>query len=472
MASPNKPNVKNKITLVMIFLLVVLLFVGLAVRLGYHMIVKAEDYSEMAVRQQTSDNIVSAVRGKILDRNGNEFAVSTNSYTVWVRPASVRGNGKTEAEKAYNIQQEAQALADVLKLDYDSVYASITADSALRKVAKYVDLDTANDIRSLGLAGIELTEEPSRNYPLGTFACHIIGNTNDDNIGISGLELYYENLLEGINGRWITNKDAKKNSLPFGTDKYYGAVDGYTLVTTVDQNIQFIVEQKLASCQMTTQAARVMCIVMDPKTAEILAMAQTPAYDLNDPRAPITEEDAAMMEVMTSEEKVAYWNRLWRNFCVSDTYEPGSTFKLITTSIALDNGVTNQTETFYCSPRTVADYTLKCWYSPRSHGQETLAQAVQNSCNPVMIDLAQRLGLTKYYAGLDAFCLTEKTGVDFPGEGSNILQNRRTAGPVGLATMSYGQGIAVTPISLITAISSIANGGKLMQPHFLKAVYD
>ena len=463
---------KSRKRILWIFLLISLAFLGLAVRLGFHMIYKSDEYSNKAVRQQTSDSVVSAIRGSILDRNGNELAISATSYTVWVRPASVLANGKDDNEILVNSQDEARSLANFLDLDYDSVYETITGEKKLVKLAKYVELETANKIREKNFAGIEITEVASRYYPLNTFCCHIIGNINDDNNGLSGLELYYNNKLQGINGRWVTNKDNRKNALAFGTSRYYDAQDGYTYITTIDENIQYIVEQKLAECQERTKSDRVMCLVMDPKTGEVLAMAQTPVFDLNDPRAALTEEDQLLLDEMTDEEKVAYWNRLWRNFNVCDVYEPGSTFKLITTSIALDNGVTYPGETFYCAPQQVADWTLNCWYAPRSHGTETLAQAVQNSCNPVMIQLAKRLGLETYFAGIDAFGLNEKTGIDFPAEGSNILQSINTAGPVGLATMSYGQGIAVTPISLITAISSIANGGYLMQPHLIKEVRD
>ena len=202
-------------------------------------------------------------------------------------------------------------------------------------------------------------------------------------------------------------------------------------------------------------------------------MAQTGEYDLNNPREGITDEDKAYLETASESEKVAYWNKLWRNFCVCDTYEPGSTFKLITTSIGLETGATKMNEKFYCNGFIkVADAVLKCWDYPNKHEEETLQEAVENSCNPVMATIASRIGLTKFYEGLDTFGLTEKTGIDFPGESYNILQSKSTAGPVGLATMSYGQGIAVTPISLVTAVSSLANEGLLMQPRLVKTIYD
>ena len=448
--------------------------VALAARLGYQMIIRGDDYAQRARRQQTKDSVVLATRGSILDRNGNELAISATTNTIWVRPDSVKGNGKNEEETELNIYTEATTLAKLLDMDYEEVRSIITSDRKLLKLAKNVDKEDAEKIRAAKLAGIEIVEDAKRYYPLGIFASHIIGATTDDNVGLLGLENYYNRYLAGINGREISSRDNRQNSITYGTSRYYGAEDGYTLVTTIDENIQYIVERWIASCKETTKGKRVMCLVMEPQTGSVLAMAQTDEYDPNDPRSPVgSDDDKEAFYGMSDEEKVSYWNTIWRNFCITDTYEPGSTFKLITTAIALDEGVTYPEDTFYCNSKiTVADQELKCWYYPHAHGQETLVQAVENSCNPVMVQLAQRLGLTRYYEGLDSFALTERTGIDYPGESYNILQNKSTAGPVGLATMAYGQGIAVTPISLVTAISSIANGGKLMEPHFIKELRD
>ena len=443
----------------------------LAVRLGYHVIIKGDEYSQMATIQQTSDQIVSAGRGSILDRNGGELAISATANTIWLRPSDITGNGKTDEEKEANIVYECKTLADILELEYDFVYNAATSEKKLVKLAKNVTTATADIIRGEKLKGIEIIEDAKRYYPLGAFAAQILGSTTDDNVGLTGLEKYYNRYLAGINGRWIKSKDGSSNEIVYGTDKYYSAEDGGSIVLTIDQNIQYIVEQKIQETKINTEAERVMCMIQDPKTGEILAMAQTDEYDPNEPRKPSDPEMIAAFVNMTEEQQVAYWNKMWRNFCVSDTYEPGSTFKLITTSIALDAGVTYLDDIFYCNGKMqVADWELKCAVYPRMHGKQTLVQAVGNSCNPAMITLVQRLGLTKYYNGLDAFCLTERTGVDYPGEGYNILQKRSDAGPVGLATMAYGQGIAVTPISLVTAISSLANDGKLMQPHFVKEI--
>ena len=468
-----EPTNKNRSRLVFLFGIACLLFVLLAGRLGWHQILRAEEYNQMATDQQTSDSTVRAVRGSIRDRNGRDLAISAATNTIWVRPDSVKGNGSTPGEIQENLTRQTQVLARYLQMPEETIQAIITSDRKLLRIAKYVDMDVANQIREEQLAGIEITEDVKRYYPMDDFASHVLGGTTDDNYGLAGIELAYNRYLAGIDGRWITNKDNTGNSLSYGTEKYFEPRDGYSVILTLDANIQHIVEVALEQAQERTKADRVMCLMMDPKTGEILAMAQTPEFDPNDPRVPMDPKEAAALEALPPEEQMAYWNKMWRNFNISDTYEPGSTFKLITAGIALDEVVTNLHETFVCTGSyTVADSRIRCWYYPRAHGRQTLAQAIQNSCNPVMIQLVQRIGLTAYYAGLEQFGLTEKTGVDFPGEGYNILQKRETAGPVGLATMAYGQGIAVTPISLLTAISSYANDGLVMKPRMVKALVD
>ncbi len=468
-----EPTNKNRSRLVFLFGVACLFFLLLALRLGWHQIIKADEYTQMATDQQTSDSTVLAVRGSICDRNGRDIAISAATNTIWVRPDSVKGNGETQEEIDKNLKEEAGILAELLGLTEEAVTEVLTSDSKLLRIAKYVDTDIADQIREAQLSGIEITDDVKRYYPMGAFACHLIGSTTDDNAGLSGIELAYNRYLAGIDGRWITNKDNTGNSLSYGTEKYYQAEDGYSVMLTIDATIQHIVEQALVKTQEKTKAARVMCLMMNPKTGEVLAMAQTPEFDPNNPRVPLDETEATYVQTLPAEEQLAYWNKMWRNFCISDTYEPGSTFKLITTGIALDEGVVNLTETFRCTGTyPVADALLKCWVYPSNHGVETLAQAVQNSCNPVMIQLAQRIGLEKYYAGLDNFGLTGRTGIDFPGEGFNILQRKETAGPVGLATMAYGHGIAVTPISLLTAVCAYANEGLLMQPRLVKALLD
>ena len=457
--------------LMLVFFVFAIAFALLTLRLGWHMVIRGSEYAGKAVGQQTSDTTILATRGSIVDRNKADLAISATTHTIWVRPDSVKNNGKTDDEKALNVQLEAKALSDTLGMDYEAVLELISSERKILKLAKNVDRDTADKLREASLAGIEITEDAKRYYPLGAFASQVIGSTTDDNSGLAGIELFYNSYLAGLNGRWIKNKDNRKNSLAYGTDAYYSPEHGYTVVLTIDQNIQYIVQQEIAACQEKTKSARVMCLIMDPSNGEILACAQTGEYDPNDPRAPLPGDEEVFAE-MTTEEQFEYWNKMWRNFNICDTYEPGSTFKLITSSIALDTGVTNLTESFYCGASIqVYDWVLKCWNYPHAHGKQDLSMAVTNSCNVTMVQLVQRIGSTRFWAGLEAFGITERTDVDYPGEGSNILQNEY-GGPVELATMSYGQGIAVTPVSLVTAVASLANDGYVMQPHFVKALLD
>ncbi|MDD4583674.1 MAG: penicillin-binding transpeptidase domain-containing protein, partial [Eubacteriales bacterium] len=370
-------------------------------------------------------------------------------------------------------ENTATVLSEILEMDQEEVLKIISAKKSLVKVAKYVNKEKADLIREAQLPGISIAEDVKRYYPLGAFASHVLGSTTDDNRGLSGIELKYDKYLSGTPGRWIKNTDVAGDSLSYGIEKYYQAEDGLSVVLTIDEVIQHYVEKNIKQVQANTQAKRVFCIIMDPRTGDILAMAMTPDFDPNDPRTPLDKKEEEYVKGLSNENKLIYWNEMWRNPMVSDTYEPGSTFKLITTSIALEEGVTNPNENFTCTGSyMVAGTKLSCWRSYRPHGTQTLTKAVQNSCNPVFVQLALRLGIETYYEYLEKFGLMEKTGIDFPGEGGNILQNKETAGPVGLATMSYGQGIAVTPISLVSAISALGNNGMLMQPRLVKALLD
>lgn len=433
------------------------------------MIIKGEEYSIMAVKQQTSDSIVKANRGRIVDRNFNDLAISATTHTVWVRPETLKSQGDDSKEQEANTLLYIRQLSTLLDMEEDDVEKAIMSNSKLLKLKKNVEDEVVELITAAKIPGIEITEDTRRYYPNGYFLSQVLGLTNDDGDGIGGLELEYNSILSGLDGRRITNKDNKKNTLAYGVDKYYEPEDGSTLWLTIDQTIQKIVTEKIAEAVVKCNADRAMCMIYDVETGDILAMAQTDDFDPNYPRDPL-EKDKEAFENMTSEQQAVYLNQMWRNFCINDVYEPGSTFKLITTSLALENGVTYMSEVFdECRPVKVADQTLKCWYYPASHGRETLYEAVENSCNPVMIKLAQRIGLDKYYAGVDNFGLTEKSGVDYPGESGNLLQRKNS---VGLATMSYGQGIAVTPVSLVSAVASIANDGYLMQPRFVKGILD
>lgn len=463
---------RNKRRMIFLFIVFSLLCTVLAFRVGWIQVVASEKYAKLAVEQQTMDTPIPAKRGVIFDRNGKELAISAVTNTIWARPGDVK-SARSDEQSQEKVDHATQVLSEILGMEPSKVKEIITSNKSLVKVAKYVDKEKADQIREAQLPGISIAEDVKRYYPLGTFASQVLGSTTDDNRGLSGVELRYDKYLSGTPGRWIKNTDVAGDSLSYGVEKYFQAEDGLSVVLTIDEVIQHYVEKSIKQVQANTKAKRVFCLIMDPKTGEILAMALTPGYDPNDPRTPIDPTQAAIVESMSDQDKLNFWNEMWRNPMVSDTYEPGSTFKLITTSIALEERVTTPTEKFVCTGSIlVAGTKLSCWRSYNPHGQETLVEAVENSCNPVLVQLSQRLGIDTYYEYLKRFGLMQKTGVDYPGEGGNILQNKETAGPVGLATMSYGHGIAVTPVSLISAISALGNDGMLMKPHLVKALLD
>ena len=463
---------KSKKNLILILGLIFFCMLLLCIRLGWIQIVKGSELSDKAVEQQTRDTPIEAERGVIYDTNGNELAVSVTCYTIWVRPTDLKSSG-TKAESKENIEDVTKTLSKALEMEYDEVKEMVTREQSIVKVKKGVDKATADKIRKEGLPGVEIAEDTKRSYPLGAFAAHTLGTVTDDNSGLSGLELEYNTYLSGVAGRWINYTDTSGNRLSYGEEKYYKAEDGYSLVTTIDQVIQHYTEKAIAQVHEKTSAKRVMAIVMDPKSGDVLAMAQTPEFDLNDPKTPLDEKEKKALEEMNENDQVAYWNKMWRNSLISDVYEPGSTFKLLTTAIALEEDITSFDDTYNCNGAIeVAGETIHCWRSENPHGTQNIKQAVGNSCNPVFVQLATEIGIDLFYSHLDTFGITGRTGIDFPGEGTALLQSRDSAGPVGLATIGFGQGVAVTPIQLITAISAFGNEGKLMKPRLVKELQD
>ena len=462
----------SKKNLIIIFCIVFVCLLLLCGRLGWIQIVKGSEYSEKATEQQTRDTPIEAERGVIYDTNGKELAVSVTCYTIWVRPSDVKaadedGGKKDSAEKV------SRTLSEILEMDYDEVKESVTKEQSIVKIKKGIDKDTADKIRDAELPGVEIAEDTKRSYPLGAFASHVLGTVTDDNTGLSGLELQYNTYLSGISGRWINYTDTTGNRLSYGEERYYQAEDGYSIVTTIDQVIQHYTEKAIAQVQEKTSAKRVMAIAMDPENGDILAMAQTPEFDLNDPKTPLDPKEQKKLEAMSDEEKVAYWNKMWRNSLISDVYEPGSTFKLLTTAIALEEDLATMDSTYTCTGSVVVSgERIHCWRSSNPHGTQNLKQAVGNSCNPVFVQLATEIGIEKFYDYMATFGITGTTGIDFPGEGSAILQDEESAGPVGLATIGFGQGVAVTPIQLITAICSLGNDGQMMKPRLVKELVD
>ncbi|MCI8608903.1 MAG: PASTA domain-containing protein [Firmicutes bacterium] len=460
-------TVKNRKRIALGFVLLSLLLVGLTFRVGWHQVVNAGELTEKAIEQQTRDVPIAAKRGTIYDRNGKELASSITCYSIWVRPAQLTG-GKTEAE----IEKIANDLAETTGEEKAEIKEKIVKQQALVKIAKYLDKKTADKVRDLKLEGVQISEDTRRYYSLGNFASQVLGSVTDDNTGRTGIELEYDQYLSGVSGRWVRNIDVNGNELLDGSEAYHEAQDGLNVVLTIDEAIQYYVEKALEEGMKKTKAERIMCLVMDPKTGEILASAATPGFDPNNATQPTTKKALEEFKKLSTEKQNEYLFKLWRNPIVSDTYEPGSTFKLITVSSALEDKVISLTDTFSCNTSVnIAGTTLHCW-SSKDHGTQTVKQAVGNSCNPAHAKIATKMGKNVFYKYLDLYGITSKTGVDYPGETSSITYAIENVGPVELATMGYGQSISVTPIQLLTAVNAIGNGGDLLEPHYVKALTD
>ena len=458
-------TLKHKRRIAIGFFAIAILLIALTFRVAWIQIIDAEEYTEKAILQQTTDTPVEAKRGVIYDRNGKELATSTTCYTLWVWPAQFTA-GKTAAE----IKEMSAEIAGIVDKDSEKIEAGVTKEQYMVALAKYLDKETVDKIRALKYTGLEISAATKRNYPLGSFASHVLGSVNDDNQGRTGLELQYDEYLSGVSGRWVRNHDISGNELVEGREEYHEAKDGLNVVSTLDEAIQHYAEKAIDEGMEKTGAKRIMCLIMEPETGDILASAVTPGFDPNNATVPTDEKIAEEYE--KAKNKTEVLSKMWRNPIVSDTYEPGSTFKLITASSAIEEKAITTTETFSCNSRiTIAGVTLHCW-SHRDHGTQTIKEAIGNSCNPVLAKVASKMGKTTFYKYLDLYGITEKTGVDYPGEAGSIVQSLENVGPVELATIGYGQGISVTPIQLLTAVSAIGNDGVLMQPRYVKALTD
>lgn len=463
--------------LVIMFGVFMLVFIVVACRLGYIQIVKADEYTARAVSKQTKTISVTSERGIIYDANGKALALNEPGYTVSVAPAVVK---EQEQKKKGYTKKLARQLAKIIPdMTQKQIYNKLKpSKSSYVTVAKYINKKQYNKIRKMvdnkEAIGISLDKTTRRYYTLGEFASHILGITNDQNNGVFGIEQYYDRYLKGEPGRIISSTDASGRTLNGGIRSYYEGSEGLDIVLTVDEVIQHYVEDALKQVYVDTNADRVMAIAMNPKTGAVLAMADYPDFNLNDPRTPLDEEEQQELEEMTDAEKVQYWNgTMWRNPLVNDIYEPGSPFKLLTTSMALEENKTSVSDSFFCGGTVyVSGQPLNCWRSYAPHGGETLSEGVANSCNPVFITLARRLGLSRFYSYLERYGMDSRTGIDLPGEAYGLLQDQNKIGQVELATMSYGQGIAVTPIQMLTALASLGNEGKMMKPYVVQKMID
>ena len=463
----NKKKMKNAIY---ISFLVFILLIG---RIGYLQFIKGNSLQSLAYKQQEQEREISAKRGTIYDASEKYvLAVSSTAYTVTVNPTNIPNESKEDV---------AQKLSSMFELDYEKTLKKIKKNSSIETIIKKIDKEQADELRKWLIeknieTGINIDEDNKRDYPYGNLASQVIGFCGSDNQGLDGVEAKYNEILSGTKGSISRTTDATGKDLGTQGETYNSAVDGKSIVLSIDMTIQSIVEKYLEEAcidNICTDGGNV--IVMNPKTGDILAMATYPNYNLNEPYTINDGELLANWDTIAQKEKTESLQKMWRNKAISDTYEPGSVFKLITTSGALEEGITDTDNPgeFACTGSiTVAGARIKCWRYYKPHGAESLRDALMNSCNPVFIGLGQKLGVETYFKYLEKFGLLSKTGVNLPGEANSIFIAKEKVGPVELATISFGQRFEITPIQLITAVSSIANGGTLITPRIVKATID
>lgn len=458
----DKLSFRGKKRLLLMLAVFVLSLIVLSIRVGYIMLFKAEEYQNMAYEQQTRDRLIAPKRGSILDRNGNGIAVTESVSAVSVIHSQIE-----------NEEETAKALSEILELDYEDVLEDVKENVALKRIKSKVDNETAAEIRELNLPGVMIDEDVERTYPYYTLAASVIGFVGKDNQGIIGLESKYEEYLKGEPGKIMTLTDSRGRRVSDAEERVE-PINGENLVTSIDVVIQQYAEQEIAAAVEAKNAKSGVIIVMNPQNGEIYAMANYPTFDLNEPFTINDEELAAMWDTFTAEEQNEYLNQMWRNKAINDTYEPGSTFKIVTASTGLEEGVITPESTFNCTgSMVVGGRTIKCWRYPRTHGTQTFAEGVRNSCNPVFMAVAERIGADTFYDYMIKFGFAEKTGIDLNGEAVGILHKKEDIGPVELATMSFGQTFQITPIQLLRAAAAVVNGGKLITPHFaIKTVDD
>ena len=432
------------------FVISALLMTGLCGQLGFLMIARSDHYSKMADALHERERTIKASRGEIVDRNGTVIAANRTVCTV-----SVIYNQVKEPEKVI------RELARILDLSEEEVRKKVEKWSSREIIRTNVEKSVGDEIMNLGLSGVKVDEDYRRYYPYGSLASKVLGFTGADNQGIIGLEVMYEKYLKGQDGLILALSDAKGTELQNAAEERVEPIPGNTLTVSLDVNIQKYAEQAAYQVMEKKGAKAVSIIIMNPQNGEIYAMVNAPEFDLNDPFSLSGESSG-----LTGAELQDARNKMWRNRCINDTYEPGSTFKIITAAAGLEAGVVHLDDKFSCPGfRIVEDRKIRC-HKVGGHGAETFLQGAMNSCNPVFIDVGQRVGVDSFYHYFEQFGLLGKTGIDLPGEAATIMHKKENMGLVELATVSFGQSFQITPIQLITTASSIINGGRRITPHF------
>lgn len=448
-------------------------FLGLTFRIGWIQFVQGAELQAMAYKQQTLNRSINPKRGTIYDATGkNALAVSSTVETVTINPMNIKEENK---------EKVAQKFSELFEVDYEKTLKKVKKKSSIETIAKKVEKDKTDELRKWMNenqieTGINIDEDTKRFYPYNNLAAQFIGFCGADNQGLDGIEARYDNVLKGEMGKIQKVTDARGGELQNEAEEYVPAVNGKDIVLSIDMTIQSIAEKYLENACIDNKCTDGGNIVaMNPKTGDILAMATYPNYNLNSPYEAYSDELRAVWDTMAQADKTKSLQSIWRNKAIADTYEPGSTFKTITSSAALEEGITTTDKEgeFCCTGGIeIAGVRIKCWRYYRPHGSESLRQALMNSCNPVFIGLGQKIGVQKYYDYLRKFGFLDKTGINLPGEAKGIFLAENKVGPVELATISFGQRFEVTPLQMVTAVSTIANGGVHVTPRVVKATID
>lgn len=466
----DKEENKSRRRLIFLLILFIILFIALFGRMFYWQVVRADELSQKAYSQQTKNSIISPKRGTIYDRNNVVLASSVKVETVSVTPKNVKYKEKT-----------AEGLAEILGLDYDTVLGKISKTTNEEVIAKKLEKETTDKIRTWikeeKISGINIYEDTKRNYPKKNFLSQVLGFCGTDNQGLEGLEAKYESLLKGVAGRRVTSKDATGKDMPLDDTTYIPSEDGSNLILTIDSRIQYIAEKYLKQALEDNKPTEYgTCIVMNPKNGDILAMATLPDYDPNSPFVPVTDIDKIKWEEYSSSERTKRLQEIWKNRNVTDAYEPGSVFKVVTASIAIEEGIVSNVDAinYNCTGSLkVGDWDISCWRTV-PHGKQSLRQGLMNSCNPVYMSVALKIGAKTFYEYMEAFGVSKSTNSGLLGEanGINHTEKQLAQDKSALAISGFGQGFTLTPLNMLNVVCCIANDGKLMKPRIIKEITD
>ena len=464
----NTKSVKSK-SLFIAMIICFVLFISLLFRIAFIQFIQGSELKEAANRQQTTNRIISAKRGNIYDSTGKLLAASAPVDTVSINPSRIKKDNKEKVAKAFST---------IFELDYNEMLEKVNSDSSVETIIKKVEQDKIDELENWMktneiYSGINIDEDVKRYYPYGSLASNLIGFCNIDNVGQEGIELKWDSVLSGTAGKITTLEDASRDLIPDNNESYVPAENGSNITLTIDANIQTIAEKYLKqACIENDCKSGGNVIIMNPSNGDILAMATYPDYDLNSPREP-NSALASTWNSLSDTEQLNSLYKMWRNKAVSDTYEPGSTFKIITAAVGLEENVvsTDIANDFYCAGHEIVNgIKINCWKNVTTHGSQTLRQALMNSCNPALMQLGKRIGAPTLYKYYEAFGLFDKTGIATSGETNSYFWDLDDVGNIELATMSFGQRFKITPIQLITAVSTVANDGVLVKPRIVKEI--